>query len=469
MADRGAARPSGSHPPDPWPAPLAHAPIEGTVRVPGSKSQTNRALILAALAAGPSAITGGLAARDTFLMVEALRRVGVAVTTGSDQSRATPNHGTSQDLSRSSMSGPDRRPNIGTSDSLSTSIPANSGGEESSWQVVPAPLRGPAEIDCGLAGTVMRFVPAVAALATGRVAFDGDPGARVRPMRGVLNALRDLGVAIDDSNRGALPFAIEGTGRVRGGSVGLDASASSQFISALLLAGARYDAGVTVTHTGTTAVPSAPHITMTIEMLRQRGVAVTQDRNQWRVAPGPIAAVDAQIEPDLSNAGPFLAAALVTGGRVTIAGWPERTAQPGVALIDLFGRMGAKFIRNASGLTLIGPDNIVGVDVDLNEVGELTPIVAVCAALATSPSRLRGIAHLRGHETDRLRALATELSAIGAMVEEHDDGLSIVPGRLRGALFRTYDDHRMATAGAVLGLVVPGVLVENVTDRKSVV
>lgn len=405
----------------PWPAPLADAPVTAVVRVPGSKSLTNRALLLAALADGPSTVTGALRARDTVLMGKALASLGVSL------------------------------------DGL---------GEDGDIRVTPAPLVGPAHVDCGLAGTVMRFVPPVAALADGDIRFDGDPRARVRPMGGVVEALEALGVEIDDDGRRTLPFTVKGTGRVRGGEVELDASASSQFVSALLLSAARFDDGVLVRHRGA-PVPSMPHIDMSVELLREHGVTVDVDASDpthatWRVAPGPLRALDRAVEPDLSNAAPFLAAAVVTGGSVTIPGWPTRTTQAGDALRDLLARMGAEVTLDADGLTVRGTGSVEGLDADLQDVGELTPVLAAVCAVAASPSRLRGIAHLRGHETDRLAALAREITRLGGAVDETDDGLVITPKPLHGGIFETYDDHRMATAGAVLGLVVPGVEVADV-------
>jgi 3-phosphoshikimate 1-carboxyvinyltransferase len=404
-----------------WSAPYPRGPVTGVVTIPGSKSITNRALILAALASEPSTLTGVLAARDTTLMRSALASLG----TGID-------------------------------------------GDAGTVTVTPGRLRGPAEIDCGLAGTVMRFVPPVAALADGAIAFDGDPYARQRPMYVVLEALRTLGVRIEDEGRGTLPFDVQGTGSVRGGAVTIDASASSQFVSALLLAGPRYDEGVDVRHDGK-PVPSLPHIGMTVAMLRERGADVdTTDANRWVVSPGPIAAVDTAIEPDLSNAAPFLAAAAVTGGSVTVSGWPERTTQPGDQLRDIFERFGADVSRSAEGLTVTGTGSLDGVDLDLHDVGELTPVVAAVAAVAEGPSYLRGIAHLRGHETDRLMALEKELNAIGGDVSQTADGLEIRPRPLHGGLFGTHDDHRMAHAAAVVGLVAEGIEIDNVdTTAKT--
>jgi 3-phosphoshikimate 1-carboxyvinyltransferase len=402
-----------------WPAPRASGPLDAVVVMPGSKSLTNRALVLAGLADAPSVVRRPLRARDTLLMAGALQALGMSVDT----------------------TGPD-------------------------WSIVPAAPTGPCAIDCGLAGTVMRFVPPVAATADGAVRFDGDPRARDRPIGPMLEALRMLGADIDDGGRGALPFVIHGAGHMAGGHAAIDASASSQFVSGLLLAGASYDRGVTVQHVGT-PLPSAPHIAMTVAMLRAAGILVDEEPNTWRVSPGSVKALDVLIEPDLSNAAPFLAAALVVGGSVRIPDWPEHTTQAGAALPGLLAAMGGDCRLDADGLVVTGSARVQGVDVDLHEVGELTPVVAALAALAVSTSHLRGIAHLRGHETDRLVALATELRNLGADVKETADGLEIRPRRMRGGTFRTYDDHRMAQAGAVLGLTVPGVRVEDIATTAK--
>jgi 3-phosphoshikimate 1-carboxyvinyltransferase len=409
------------HPPDrqAWPAPLVADPVDAVVTVPGSKSITNRALVLASLADGPGTIRRALHARDTELMIGALQSLGVRIDEVDGRLEVLP----------------------------------------------PAAITGGASIDVGNAGTVMRFVPPVAALADGEVEFHGDERAGERPVGPVLDALRALDVDVDGD---AVPFTVRGRGGVRGGEVVVDASSSSQFVSALLLVGARFDEGLSVVHRGD-PVPSLPHIAMTVAMLREAGVAVdTSTPDRWTVAAGPIAARDVEVEPDLSNAAPFLAAAMVTGGQVVIPGWPKRTNQAGDALRDLFADMGGSCTLGSEGLTARGPDALLGVDVDLHDVGELTPVVAAACALATTPSTLRGIAHLRLHETDRLAALARELTALGASVEELEDGLRIDPAPLHGGVFRTYDDHRLATAAAVLGLVVPGVYVENVeTTAKT--
>lgn len=397
----------------PWPAPCAVGPIDARVSIPASKSMTNRALILAAIAHGPSRIESPLHARDTALMVDALRAMGTEIAESPD----------------------------------------------GAWLVTPRRLVGPAKVDCGLSGTVLRFAPPVAALAHGSVRFDGDPRIRERPNGPLLAALRALGVAIDDGNRGAAPFVVRGVGRLRGGSVSVDATASSQFISGLLLSGARFDDGVEVIAEG--AVPSWPYLEMNLAMLRERGVQVQAGARRWKVLPGRIQALDTRIEPDLSTAAPFAAAALVTGGTVVIPGWPQATTQPGGQLPKWLTAMGGRCDVSAEGLVVTGGSAIHGLEADLSEVSELVPVFSALAVLAESPSRLTGVAHIRGHETDRITALAMELSACGADVSELPDGLEIVPRPLHGRLFRTYDDHRLVMAAAVLGLAVDGVLVEG--------
>ena len=317
------------------------------------------------------------------------------------------------------------------------------------------------QIDVGNAGTVMRFLPPVAALVAGTFRFDGDARSYERPLGPVIAALRELGAEIDDDKRGSLPFTLISNGTLRGGTVEIDASASSQFVSALLLVGASTELGIRVKHIGP-SLPSLPHIEMTIHMLRKSGVNVeVVGAVEWFVAPGRVSAQNYVIEPDLSNAAPFLAAALVTGGDVTIKDWPSETTQPGDQLRSIFAKMGGDISFTEVGLRLRGGGAVRGIDIDLHDVGELTPIIAAVAALATTPSHLRGVGHLRLHETDRLTALATELNALGGNVIEHPTSLQIRPAPLHGGTFHTYEDHRLATAGALLGLVVPGITVEN--------
>ncbi|WKG06485.1 3-phosphoshikimate 1-carboxyvinyltransferase [Mycolicibacterium sp. HK-90] len=409
-----------------WPAPTTTAPVDATVTVPGSKSLTNRALVLAALATaqGTSTIRGALRSRDTDLMIDAIRTLGVTVRAAED-------------------------------DDTELTV---SGG------IGPAPG---ARVDCGLAGTVLRFVPPVAAVGTASVTFDGDEQARSRPISPLLDGLRSLGVDVDGDS---LPFAVRGRGTVAGGTVEIDASGSSQFVSGLLLSGATFSDGLTIVHTGT-SVPSAPHVAMTVAMLRDAGVQVDDSvPNRWRVSPGPVAARDWSIEPDLSNSTPFLAAAIVTGGTVRIAGWPSVSIQPADTILDLLAKVNATVRQADSHLEVSGAGGYDGFEADLHDVGELAPTVAALAALARdgATSRLRGIAHLRGHETDRLAALTAEINGLGGECAETEDGLLITARPLHGGTWRSYADHRMATAGAIIGLRVPGVEVENIeTTAKT--
>ncbi len=431
------ATPSATAPSQPadggphWPAPFAARPVDATVTVPGSKSLTNRYLVLAALADGPSRLRAPLHSRDSALMIEALRQLGATVT-------EVPGDG---------AFGPD-------------------------LEILPISMDAAAAdtaIDCGLAGTVMRFVPPVAALRRGESRFDGDPHARKRPMGTIIEALTGLGVAVSAPDGGpasSLPFTVHGTGEVRGGHLIIDASASSQFVSALLLAGARFTEGLHLEHVGK-PVPSLDHINMTVAVLRGVGVAVDDSvPNHWVVSPGPIRAFDQRIEQDLSNAGPFLAAALATGGTVRIPNWPAETTQVGDLWRGILTAMGATVTLDGGTLTVSGGPEIKGGDFD--ETSELAPTVAALCALAAGPSRLSGIAHLRGHETDRLAALVAEISRLGGDAEETADGLIIRPARLHGGVVHSYADHRMATAGAILGLAVPGVEVEDIgTTAKT--
>jgi 3-phosphoshikimate 1-carboxyvinyltransferase len=418
--------------PGPWAAPVATQRLSASLRLPGSKSLTNRELVLAALADGPSLLRAPLHSRDSALMIEALRSLGVGL----------------EEVPADSPFGPDLR-------------------------VTPAELSGGTSIDCGLAGTVMRFMPPVAALALGPVGFDGDAAARRRPMRTTIDSLRALGVDVTDDGRGTLPFSLYGTGEVLGGDLEIDASASSQFVSGLLLAAPRFTNGLRLRHTGD-RLPSIPHIDMTIATLVARGMrASSPEPGFWVVEPGPIAALDVDLEPDLSNAAPFLIAALVAGGRVTIEGWPDRTTQVGADLETILPRFGATVSRHDGALTVDGGAGVIGgtlppgVDLDLTRGGELAPAIIALTAFASGPSRVTGIAHIRGHETDRLAALASELSGLGASVTELPDGLEIEPAPLHGGEWHSYEDHRMATAGAIIGLAVDGVAIDDIATTAK--
>ncbi|MFC5380582.1 3-phosphoshikimate 1-carboxyvinyltransferase [Aquipuribacter nitratireducens] len=414
-----------------WPAPTPVHPVEATVRLPGSKSLTNRYLVLAGLADEPSRLRHPLRSRDTLLMAQALRELGAVVADDGEDWVVTP-------------------------------VPRPSGapGPEADEHPVP--------VDCGLAGTVMRFLPPLVAVSGRAAHLFGDPRLHERPVAPLLQALRDLGVRVDDTD-GGFPCTIHAGPVPAGGEVALDASASSQFVSGLLLAGARMRDGLVVRHVGS-AVPSRPHVAMTVENLRDVGVTVDDTEDLvWRVAPGPVGGLDVDVEPDLSNAGPFLAAALVTGGTVHVPGWPQQTTQAGDVLRDVLDAMGADVRLDPDGLTVSGDGEVYGIDVDLHAAGEVAPTLAGLAALAVSPSRLRGIAHLRGHETDRLQALADEVGRLGGHVEVLEDGLRIEPRPLHGGRWHSYADHRMATTGAVVGLRVPGVVVDDVATTSKTI
>lgn len=414
-----------------WSAPFrsgltaASKPISATVTIPGSKSATNRALILAALATTPSRIRKPLSSRDTDLMVKGLQSLGCKI----------------------------------------EQIKTDQGFD---YQVIPGKLTGPTQIDVGNAGTVMRFLPPIAALATGLIHFDGDERSHQRPIGPVLSALEQLGVSVEHNNKYKLPITINGAGKIKGGTVEIDASASSQFVSALLLVAPATQEGITIKNIGP-SLPSAPHIEMTIQMLEKFGATVQRTASSWSVKPCQLIGQDLVIEPDLSNAAPFMAAAMICGGSVQVSDWPLSTTQPGDQLRSIFTKMGAKVELNASGLTITGSGKIDGIDIDLGDVGELTPSIAAVASLAVTPSALRGISHLRLHETDRLSALANEINNLGGSVIEGPGNLIIKPGKMNASqIFRSYEDHRMATAGAIIGLAVEGVIVENIeTTRKT--
>lgn len=396
-----------------WSAPQARG-FKASIRLPGSKSLTNRELVLSALADKPSTLLDPLYSRDSQLMIEALKSLGTTFEKSANR-----------------------------------------------LIVTPGKLVGPAKIDCGLAGTVMRFIPPLAALASGEITFDGDAQARRRPMATTIDSLRKLGVSVSAEGDG-LPFSISSSGNVQGGELSIDASASSQFVSGLLLAGARYEKGLLIHHSGE-SVPSLPHIDMTLVCLAQRGVsAKSAGESSWRVEPGAITGIEIEIEPDLSNAGPFLAAALVTDSQVNIP-WPENTTQVGDQFRKLLSEMGAEVEYKNKQLSVRGTGKILGIQADLSEAGELVPTIAAIAALASTPSELTGISHLRGHETDRLAALVAEINGIGGRAIELADGIKIEPSKLTGGLWKTYEDHRMATAGAIIGLRVAGIEIQDIS------
>ena len=406
-----------------WSAPFrASKPISGVINIPGSKSVTNRALVLSALASSPSTLRRGLRSRDTDLMIKALSSLGVEIEI-----------------------------------------------EEDRWKITPAPLMGPTGIDVGNAGTVMRFLPPLAALAKGLISFDGDPRSHQRPLGPVIKALESLGVSIEHQGRYSLPLVINGGGYINGGEVEIDASASSQFLSSLLLVAPLMKQGLKIKNVGKN-LPSKPHIEMTIAMLAQYGAVVdTSIANQWSVVPTKLSGVDLVIEPDLSNAAVFMAAPILCGGEVIIKDWPRKTTQPGDQLRQIFSEMGGVIDFVDQGLRVRSSGQIRGIDIDLGDVGELTPVIAALACFANSPSHLRGIGHLRLHETDRLSALKSELTALGAEVIEEESALRIHPKPMKSGVFHTYEDHRLATAGALIGLAVKGVEVENIETTKKTI
>ena len=399
-------------------------PINAKISIPGSKSATNRALILAAIAKTPSRLRKPLSSRDADLMVKGLQSLGCEI------------------------------------DEIKTE-------QGFDYQITPQKLSGPTQIDVGNAGTVMRFLPPIASLATGLVHFDGDARSHERPLEPVIKALEQLGASIEHGNKYRLPLTINGAGEIKGGEVEVDASASSQFISALMLLGPATKNGLTIRNIGK-SLPSMPHIEMTIQMLRQFGATVEVNENSWKVISGDLLGQDLTIEPDLSNAAPFMAAAMICGGTVEILDWPKSTSQPGDQLRDIFAKMGARVEQSKEGLKISGSGKISGIDIDLHDVGELTPSIAAVVALASSPSTLRGIAHLRLHETDRLAALANEINNLGGDVTEGPGELLIKPAKLVASqIFKSYEDHRMATAGAIIGLAVKDLIVENIETTKK--
>ena len=425
-----------------WAAPQAGGPLDATVTIPGSKSLSNRYLILAALGSRPVRLTGLLRSRDTDLMIRALEALGVDCRVGQD-------------------------------DPTNVTVIPPAGGR----------FRGGARVDCGLAGTVMRFVPGLAMLADGPTHFDGDQQAYRRPMRPLLDGLTQLGAKINYlGQEGFLPFVLTPPSHLVGGEVTIDSSASSQFISGLLLLAARADGPTTIVHSGQ-HLPSLPHIAMTVEDLRQAGVQVQAnlDRCRWSVEGKGSAGTQlpdrVRVEPDLSNAAPFLGAALIGGGQVSVPNWPDRTTQPGGLLPGYLKTMGAKvdMVPDGQGgatCRVTSGEAIHGLgDFDLSPAGEIVPSIAAILVFADGPSRLHGIDHLRGHETNRLKALATEIARIGGRARELDDGLAIEPvptQRMHGAVMETYADHRMATFAAMIGLRIPGIRVRNIgTTAKT--
>lgn len=424
-----------------WSAPFTDAPIHATVALPGSKSLTNRHLVLAALSETPSRLTGVLVSRDTDLMVQALTALGATFQQVND--------------------------------------------DPTMLDVTPirlAETTGQITVDSGLAGTVMRFIPGVAAGTNATVLVDGDEQSYARPMGPVIDGLIQAGARISANGQDpvtTLPLTVHGEGPVPGGAVGIDSGGSSQFVSALLLVGATFGRGLDLRHTGE-HTPSPEHIAMTINVLEAAGVRIEQpEPNRWMVHPGPITATDTAVEPDLSNAGPYLAAAVVTGGSVTVPYWPQHTTQIGDRWRDILPAFGATVTfepvagTNYGSLTVTGKRDANGHPVitgggDLADLAELTPTTAALALLADGPTRLTNIGHLRGHETDRLKALNTEATKLGATIEEGPDYLAFAGGyELTGTTLESYADHRMATFGAIIGLVIEHTVVHDIATTAK--
>ncbi len=408
-------------------APSAAGPVQARVTIPGSKSLTNRELILAALADGPGMLTRPLHSDDSARMIAALRTLGIGI----------------------------------------EEVPGD-GAFGADLRVTPAPLAGGVTIDCGQAGTVMRFIAPLAGLVSGDIVITAHETALHRPMGAMISALRDLGVDVDDGGTWAMPFTVRGHGHIRGGRIEVDASLSSQFISGLLLAAPRFDVGLHLVHTGE-RLPSLPHIDMTIESLSKRGIHIERPApGEWLVEAGAPRGKNVTIEPDLSNAAPFLAAAMLTGGEVTITGWPPHSTQPGALLPEILQAMGAHVSRRGAALTVRAGESIRALDLDLSAAGELVPTLAALAAFADGPMVLHGIGHIRGHESDRIAALAAGLNGLGGRAEELSDGLRVTPVPLSGELWPARHDHRIATTGALLGLRVPGIEIDDIdTTTKT--
>lgn len=413
------------HADQPWLTTTAKTPVTGLVSVPGSKSQSNRALVLASLASRQtSTITGILDCRDTQLMIAGLKKMGVAITaTSTDQVEVT---------------GPTKW------------LPASDPG-----------------IDCGLAGTVMRFLPPISLLADGTSFFYGDDQAAKRPMAGLLAGLSQLGAVVTGQE---LPFSVTAP-QILGNEIEIDSSASSQFISGLLMVAPLLPGETTIRHVGSD-IPSAPHIEMTVKMLADRQVDIEcPSANCWIVPEQMIAGLDENIEPDLTTSAAFLAAAALTGGKVSVPRWPSETTQPGKMIVGILEKMGAKAELSNSTMTVFGTGQLSGQNFDLSKCSELTPVVAGLAAFASGETVIRGVGHIRGHETDRIMALVEMLNQVGVAASELPDGLRITGSaalevenpNLKPALVSSYADHRMAHVGALLGLLIPGVRVDDVS------
>ena len=392
----------------------ATGPLDATVEVPGSKSLTNRALVAAGLARGPSTITGALQADDTEAMVGCLCSLGIDVLADWDAAEVT-------------VTGCD--------------------GEPPSTD---------AELDARLSGTTSRFVLPVAALGSGRYTVDGAPPLRQRPFGPTVAALRDLGAHVDEpGGPGLLPLVVSG-GPVAGGEVSLPGDASSQFVSGLLLAAPAMRDGLVV-HVPT-ALVSQPYVDMTVEVMRAFGAVVDRPADAtWIVAPTGYDGIRYAVEPDASAASYCFAAAAICGGSVTVPGLTRSSNQGDVAFVDVLERMGAEVTHGADHLTVTGTGELRGIELDMADLSDTAQTLAAVAVFADGPTRVTGIGFIRAKETDRIGAVVTELQRCGIDAEEEADGFVVHPGEPRPAVVQTYDDHRMAMSFALLGLRVDGI------------
>jgi 3-phosphoshikimate 1-carboxyvinyltransferase len=395
-------------------------PPSAVAQVPGSKSITNRALVLAALSGQACNLQGALRSEDTEVMVAGLQRLGFKVTANWDQERIRVERHEGRDI-----------------------IPA-----------------GGADLFVANSGTTMRFLTAMVALGRGRFRLDGVPRMRERPIDDLLAGLRQLGVAARSENNNSCPPVLIDAHGLGGGRVEVKGDVSSQFLSAVLLAAPKARCDVQIEWRGPHV--SVPYVEMTCAMMRQFGVQVDAAMPESFFVPAPQSwgIAEYTIEPDASAASYFWAAAAITGGRVTVGGIPEQSLQGDVDFTPKLADMGCRVERCSAGITVHGRP-LHGIDVDMNAISDTVMTLAAVACFADGPTTIRNVAHIRHKETDRLAALATELRRVGAEVEEFADGLRIVPRPLHGATIRTYNDHRMAMSMALIGLRVPGIVIEE--------
>jgi 3-phosphoshikimate 1-carboxyvinyltransferase len=393
------------------------APIDAGVAVPGSKSITNRALLIAALAGGRTTLRGALHSDDTRYMAGALRALGIAVEEDADRARFVV-------------------------DGLGGRFPATV-----------------ADLDVGASGTAARFLTAALTLGRGRYTLDGVPRMRERPIQPLLDALHQLGAGARSlHDNGCPPVVVEAAG-LAGGTCAVRGDISSQYLSALLMVGPRGAGGLTVRVEG--ELVSRPFVDLTMAVMRHFGAAVRKEQGRFLVPPGHYAARDYAIEPDATAASYFFAAAALTGGRVRVEGLGRDSMQGDLAFVDVLGRMGCAVERGERSVTVSGPSRLAGIDVDLGAISDTAQTLAALAPFAAGPVTLRNLAHTRHQETDRLAAVAIELRRLGGRVDERPDGLTIHPAELHGGTVQTYGDHRMAMSFALLGLRVPGIRIAD--------